>query len=91
MRLGIIELLSLLGSLIFAIPVGNFGVAQLLAGETTMGLALVAVAVAMVVIPHYFLDPRTIGKKLIAGVLPSRVRTDASRATDSQQPPDKDT
>jgi len=90
MRLGILDLISLLGSLIFAIPVANFGVNRLLAGDTSMGLALVAVAVAMVVIPHYFLDPRTIVKKLIAGLLPSQFRSDSSTPTDSDTPPEND-
>jgi len=83
MRLGILELVSLLGSLIFAIPVANFGVSRLMAGEPTTGLVLVGVAVAMVVLPHYFLDPRTIARKLLAGLLPSRFRSDESTTTDS--------
>ena len=90
MRLGILDLLGLLGSLIFAIPVANFGVNRLLAGDTPMGLALVAVAVAMVLLPHYFLDPRTIAKKLVAGLLPARFRTDPSTVTDSETPPESD-
>jgi len=83
MRLGILELGSLLGSLIFAIPVANFGVDRLVAGDTAMGLVLVGVAVAMVVLPHYFLDPRTIARKLLAGLLPGRFRTDESTTVDS--------
>lgn len=90
MRLGILDLLGLLGSLIFAIPVANFGVNRLLAGDTPMGLALVVVAVAMVLIPHYFLDPRTIAKKLVAGLLPARLQSDPSTATDSETSPKND-
>jgi len=90
MRLGILDLISLLGSLIFAIPVANFGVTRLLAGDTPMGLALVAVAVAMVVIPHYFLDLRTIATKLVAGLLPARFRRDPSTAADSETAPKND-
>jgi len=86
MNVGIFDLISLLGSLIFAIPVANFGVSQLLDGETTMGLTLLVVAVAMVVIPYYFLDPRTIARKLFTGLLPARFRRD-SRTTDTEQPP----
>ncbi len=84
MRLGILDLLSLLGTLIFAIPVANFGVNQLLAGETTMGLALVGVAVAMVVVPYYLMDPRTIATKLLAGLLPARFRSEPSTPTDTE-------
>ncbi len=89
MGLGIFDLISLLGSLIFAIPVANFGINRLLAGDTPMGLALVAVAVAMVLLPHYFLDPRTIAQKLLAGLLPARFRPDRSTSTDSDPPSDK--
>jgi len=90
MRLGIFDLVSLVGSLIFAIPVANFGINRLLAGDTPMGLALVAVAVAMVVIPHYFLDPRTVARKLVAGLLPDRFRSEPSTATDSETSSESD-
>ena len=86
MRLGILELVSLLGSLIFAIPVANFGVDRLASGEHTMGLVLVGIAVAMVVFPHYFLDPRTIARKLLAGLIPGRFRTDESTAGERDTP-----
>ena len=89
MRLGILDLIGLLGSLIFAIPVANFGINRLVAGEPTMGLTLVAVAVAMVVLPHYFFEPRTISKKLLAGLLPGRFRSDESTATNSDTPPER--
>ena len=89
MRLGIFDLLSLLGSLVFAIPVGNFGINRLLAGETTMGLALVGVAVAMVLIPYYFMDPRMIAKKLFGGLIPSRFQDEPSTDPDPDRPPEK--
>lgn len=90
MRLGILDLFSILGTLVFAIPVANFGVNRLLAGETAMGLALVVVAVAMVVVPYYLLDPRTIAKKLLAGLVPSRFQSEPSTTTDSETPPEHD-
>lgn len=78
MRLGIFDMLTLAGSLIFAIPVGNFGVSQLLAGETAMGVGMIVVAIAMVVVPQYVLDPRTIAKRLLGGLLPKRLQRDES-------------
>ncbi len=86
MRVGILDLLSLLGTLIFAIPVANFGVSRLLAGETAMGVALVVVAAAMVVVPYYLMDPRTIVKNLLAGLLPARFRSEPSTTDDETTP-----
>ena len=74
MKLGIFDMLTLGASLIFAIPVGNFGVSQLLAGETAMGVGMIVVAIAMVVVPQYVLDPRTIAKRLFAGLLPELLK-----------------
>jgi hypothetical protein len=87
MRLGIIDMIGLAATLIFALPVANFGLTRLLAGETAMGVALIVVAVAMVAIPHYFMDPRTILKKLFKGLLPSRFQGESSTATDGENPP----
>lgn len=88
MRLGVIDMIGLAATLIFALPVANFGITQLLDGETVMGLALIVVAVAMVAIPHYFTDPRTIFTKLLKGLLPSRLQSESTVAeseTRSQQ------
>ena len=87
MRLGIIDMIGLAATLIFALPVANFGLTRLLAGETVMGIALVVVAVAMVAIPHYFIDPRTILKKLLKGLLPGRFTSESSTATEGENPP----
>ena len=83
MQLGIVDLIGLATTLVFAIPVANFGVTQLLAGKTVVGIALVGVAVAMVVLPQYFLDPKRILLRLARGVLPARLRGSA----DDQKPP----
>jgi len=85
MRLGIIDMVGLAATLIFALPVANFGVNQLLDGETAMGIALVAVAVAMVAVPHYFMDPRTIFSKLLSGLLPSRLQSTAEGENTPEQ------
>jgi len=86
MRLGIIDMIGLAATLIFALPVANFGVTRLLAGETVMGVTLVVVAVAMVAVPHYFMDPRTILTKLFKGLLPGRFRDDRSTAESENTP-----
>lgn len=89
MRLGIIDMIGLAATLIFALPVANFGVTRLLAGEATMGVALLVVAVAMVAVPHYFMDPRTILSKLVKGLLPDRFRDDGS-TRDSENRPEQE-
>jgi len=76
MGFGILDMIGLAATLVFAIPVANFGIDRLLAGETAMGLALVGVAVAMVLLPQYFMDPKTILRRLLRGLLPGRFRTD---------------
>jgi len=86
MRLGIIDMIGLAATLIFALPVANFGVTKLLAGEATMGIALVVVEVAMVALPHYFTDPRTIFTKLLKGLLPGRFRNGESTVESDNGP-----
>jgi len=74
MQLGILDLLGLATTLVFAIPVANFGVTRLLAGEAVVGAALLGVGVAMVVVPHYVLDPKRLLVRLLRGLLPVRLR-----------------
>jgi hypothetical protein len=80
MRLGILDLLGLVTTLAFALPVANFGVLQLWAGNPVAGVALLAVAVAMVVVPQYLLDPKRLLMRLLHGLVPKRLRT-----TDTQR------
>lgn len=89
MKLGLFDMIGLAASLIFAIPVANYGVTRLMAGETAVGVALVVVAVAMVAIPQYFMDPRTIVRKLFLGLLPDRVRDVGSSEPDDATKPKK--
>lgn len=57
MGLGIIDTFGLAGSLIFAIPLGIYGVDALLGGRTLVGGFCLLVAVAMVALPHYLTTP----------------------------------
>ena len=74
MKLGLFDLIGLATTLVFALPLANYAVIQLLAGETAMGVGLLVVAVAMVVLPQYFLDPGRILGGLVRGLLPRRLR-----------------
>lgn len=85
MQLGVLDLIGLVTTLAFAIPVANFGVMQLLAGKSATGAVLLVVAVAMVVLPQYLLDPKRILTRLLGGLLPERLRSVAT-APEQEQP-----
>lgn len=58
MRLGILETVSLAGSLVFAIPAALLGLEFLVFGERPLlGGLFVVVAALMVVIPRYVVGP----------------------------------
>jgi len=64
MRLGILGTLQLAGTLIFAAPVGVFGISRLLDGETLLGVGAVAIAAGMVLLPQYLTTPGDIPAKV---------------------------
>ena len=74
MRFGVFDMIGLAGSLVFALPLANFAVDRLLAGETGLGGGLLVIAVAMVVLPQYFLDPARVLRGLARGLLPRQLR-----------------
>jgi len=74
MRLGLTDMIGLAASLIFALPLANYAIIRLFAGEAALGLGLLVVAAAMVVLPQYFLDPGRILRGLLAGLLPRQLR-----------------
>ncbi len=63
MRVGILDMVGLATTLIFALPVGIFGVQTALGGNVLVGGVLVAVAVAMVVLPQYLTTPADLPEK----------------------------
>jgi len=89
MRLGILDTIGLAMTVIFAFPVANFGVTRLLAGEILTGSALVVVAVAMVAVPHYLTDPKTVLGRLFGGLLPGRFRDDPSTPAEVDETPEQ--
>ena len=82
MNLGVMDMIGLAASLVFALPLANYAVIRLLAGELAPGVGLLVVAVAMVVLPQYFLDPARIARRLLAGLLPRQLRGDSPEETD---------
>ena len=78
MRLGLLDMIGLAASLVFALPLANYAVIRLVAGEVALGAGLLVVAVAMVVLPQYFLDPARIARRLLSGLLPRQLRADSN-------------
>ena len=78
MRLGLLDMIGLAASLVFALPLANYAVIRLVAGEVALGAGLLVVAVAMVVLPQYFLDPARIARRLLSGLLPRQLRSDSN-------------
>lgn len=60
MSLGITESITLAASLVFAIPLGIFGINTLLGGDTFLGVVVIVVAVLMVVLPRRLTTPADI-------------------------------
>ena len=75
MALGVMDMIGLAASLVFALPLANYAVIRLAAGEVALGAGLLVVAVAMVVLPQYFLDPGRILRGLLSGLLPRQLRS----------------
>jgi hypothetical protein len=69
MGLGIWGTIQLAATLVFAIPVGVFGLNAFLAGQQVLGGGLIAVAVLMIALPHFLTTPgdipATIAEKVV--------------------------
>lgn len=78
MRLGIMQTIELAAALVFAIPVGLFGVSQLLDGRLAVGGGLLVVAVLMVVVPYHLTTPGDLpgkaAEKAVGGAVDSDER-----------------
>ena len=75
MRLGILGTIQLAATVVFAAPVGIFGLTRLTEGDTLLGGGLVAVAVAMVALPQYLTTPGEIPMKIVERVVRRAVVT----------------
>jgi hypothetical protein len=74
MRLGILETVGLAASLIFAVPLGLFGVETLLSGRPILGSGLVVVAVLMVVLPRRLTTPADLPGAVVERVVGTAVK-----------------
>ena len=75
MRFGLLATIQLAATVVFAAPVGIFGLTRLTEGDVLLGGGLVAVAVAMVALPQYLTTPGEIPMKIVEGVIGRAVVT----------------
>ena len=69
MRFGLLATIQLAATVVFAAPVGIFGLTRLTEGDVLLGGGLVAVAVAMVALPQYLTTPGEIPMKVVERVV----------------------
>jgi hypothetical protein len=84
MNLGLMDMIGLAASLVFALPLANYAVIRLAAGEVALGAGLLVVAIAMVVLPQYFLDPARILRGLVSGLLPRQLRGEEDSVAEAE-------
>lgn len=81
-NLGTMEMIGLAGSLVFAIPVGVFGLNRLFAGQTVLGAGLVVVAVAMVLLPRKLTTPMDVPEEIAETTVGKIVKTPDEEGSD---------
>ncbi|GAB3315818.1 hypothetical protein EI982_14355 [Haloplanus rallus] len=69
MRLGILDTLGLVATVIFAVPVGVFGVETALAGRPMLGVGLIVVAALMVLLPQRLTTPTDLPAAVVERVV----------------------
>ncbi|ADJ16086.1 DUF7533 family protein [Halalkalicoccus jeotgali] len=74
-NLGILDMIGLAASLVFALPVGVFGLNRLLDGQTVLGGGLVVVAVAMVLLPQKLTTPMDLPADLAGAAVGTVAKT----------------
>ena len=65
MRLGLLATVQLAATVVFAAPVGIFGLTRLTEADLLLGGGLLAVAIAMVALPQYLTTPGEIPLKIL--------------------------
>jgi hypothetical protein len=74
MRLGILETVGLAASLVFAIPVGLYGIETLASGNRALGVGLLIVAALMVVLPRRLTTPTDLPGAILERVVGTAVK-----------------
>ena len=65
MRFGLLGTIQLAATVVFAAPVGIFGLTRLTQGDVLLGGGLLAVAVAMVALPQHLTTPGEIPLRIV--------------------------
>lgn len=73
--MGILDMLGLAATLIFALPLGVYGVQELIGGNLPLGTFCVVVALLMVGVPNVVTTPTDLVTKLLQGAVGKAVRT----------------
>jgi hypothetical protein len=84
MRLGILETVGLAASLVFAIPVGLYGIETLVSGNRLLGAGLLIVAVLMVVLPRRLTTPADLPGAVLERVVGQAVKEPESDGDDEE-------
>lgn len=79
-------MIGIAGTLIFALPVGIFGVEQLATGQFGLGSSLIGIAALMIILPRYLITPKQIpvamSKRLI-GIVGTSTEEQSADGTDT--------
>jgi hypothetical protein len=74
--LGILDLVGLVATLIFALPVAGYGVERALGGDPVVGAAFLVVAALMVVLPQKLTTPGDLPSVIAERAVGKAVSTD---------------
>ncbi|MEZ3145227.1 hypothetical protein [Halobaculum sp. MBLA0143] len=73
MRLGILEMVGTVGTLIFALPVAGYGVERAIGGDLLFGAGFVGLAALMVLLPRKLTTPSDVpaeaAERAVGGVV----------------------
>ena len=73
---GILAMIGLAGSVLFAASVGLFAVEQIAAGRTVPGLGYLLIAILMVAVPYYVTTPGDVAGSALERTIGWVVETD---------------
>ncbi|SEO52218.1 hypothetical protein SAMN04487948_10357 [Halogranum amylolyticum] len=73
--MGLMDTVGLAASLVFALPVGIFGMNRLLDGQTLLGGGLLVVAALMVLLPQKLTTPMDVPQKIAGKAVGKAVKT----------------
>lgn len=76
MKLGILDTVSLAATLVFALPIALFGIDRIVAGQTLLGGAFVAIGVLMVLLREKLTTPSDVPASAAQKVVGKIAKTD---------------